>query len=342
MARTLPVDNKNSNFDTLMMRESMPLYGAYAALTAGGSGFTANQSLGGAQVPAGQAWFVDNVIMSSTDVLDLQLQFAPTAITPAAVIKPVYRFQCAAGSPLVIPIRRLFQEGCTFSFVNTSAAGSASSRFEFGLQGYRVANDLAYESSKTIMVVGDSIDSGTGVAYGEQIYHFKLRDELISQGITTRVIMKSQGSFDSTHTEALRAYGMLNVEHADLILYKLGTNDTSATAYANTNLPAFIAWKKKRFPRATLIVLGPPPRQGAVDASVLDPIRAAGFAAVTAAADAKIYYCSLKNSFSTADDTYFMTTDGTTNTTRVHPNVAGHAAMFNTLNAFITANGIIL
>lgn len=335
MSRVLPTKNTSDNLQTMLVREGMPIYASSnnaAGVRASGEGLTSHF------INAGHAWFVDTLTLSSNEDITVLVTTSAPSIAATGVTGMNYRVMLKAGVPLPISINRFIYELNTISIL-TQTVTTAGFAFISSLGGVRVCNDFAFDADKTMLVIGDSISNGTGPSYGSDQYTFIVRDWLYSQGKSTRCMLKGSGSYTSANITALRKTGQLMPTAPDLVLYNIGINDASLAAF-QAEFPSILAHKQKYWHNAKMICLGMTPRQGALEASVSVPIRSYMASTISALNDSKIYYCSLANAFSSVGDTYYMTTDGTTNTSRIHPNDAGHALIASVITQFITDNNI--
>lgn len=335
MSRVLPTKNTSDNLQTMLVREGMPIYASSsntAGVKASGAGLTSHF------INAGHAWFVDTLTLSSNEDITVLVTTSAPSIAATGVTGMNYRVMLKAGVPLPISINRFIYELNAISIL-TQTVTTAGFAFISSLGGVRVCNDFAFDADKTMLVIGDSMSNGTGPSYGSDQYTFIVRDWLYSQGKSTRCMLKGSGSYTSANITALRKTGQLMPTAPDLVLYNIGINDASLAAF-QAEFPSILAHKQKYWPNAKMICLGMTPKQGASEASVSVPIRSYMASTISALNDSKIYYCSLANAFSSVGDTYYMTTDGTTNTSRIHPNDAGHALIASVITQFITDNNI--
>jgi len=335
MSRVLPTKNTSDNLQTMLVREGMPIFGS----SSNSSGVkAAGASLTSHFINATHAWFVDTLTLSSNEDITVLVTTSAPSIAATGITGMNYRVMLKAGVPLPISINRFIYELNTISILTQTVTTSGFS-FISSLGGVRVCNDFAFDANKTMLVIGDSISNGTGPSYGVDSYTFIVRDWLYSQGKSTRCILKGSGSYTSANITALRKTGQLMPTAPDLVLYNIGINDASLASF-QAEFPSILAHKQKFWPKAKMICLGMSPRQGASEASTSVPIRSYMASTVAALNDPKVFYCSLASAFSSVGDTYYMTTDGTTNTTRIHPNDAGHALIASVITQFITDNNI--
>jgi len=335
MSRILPTKNVADTHHAMLVREGMPIFNS-STNTAGV--IASGNSLGLFFVNAGHAYWVENLTLSSNEAIRVLVTVSASGIPATGATGMNYRLDIPAGVPIILPFNRFLYERTTIT-ITTQTTTTSGFTFVTSMQGVRVCNDFAFDAAKIMLVIGDSISNGTGPTYGSDQYTFIVRDWLYSQGKSTRCILKGSGSYNSANITALRKSGQLMPTAPDLILYNIGINDASLAAF-QAEFPSILAHKQKFWPNAKMICLGMSPRQGASEASISVPIRSYMASTISALNDSKIYYCSLASAFSSVGDTYYMTTDGTTNTTRMHPNDAGHALIASVITQFITDNNI--
>ena len=320
-----------SSFESIVSREGSQLTGTSVGANNATTAYTVGQSIGGIGPGANQAWLVETIAISSTkDVVvfvqranaNLIANGAASSLIPV-MVGPTYGFA-------TVPIKGVLREGESISFVlQTAVAQAASSSapdftIRAGFHGSRLTNDFAFESPKVMLCIGDSITNTTGPTFGSEFYHAVFQRYLWSQGKQYRRILKGDGGWKTSHALISLKRNLLDVPQADAILFMLGTNETALSDF-QANFPSFLSYKKDRYPDAKMVVIGPPPRQDAIETSVLVPLRSYAQAAVSA--ESNVLYVSFAAAFSAIGDTNYITNDGTASGGRVHPNALGHAGM---------------
>jgi lysophospholipase L1-like esterase len=226
------------------------------------------------------------------------------------------------------------------------AIGSLTAKIAVGYDAVRLCNDLNLSAFHRILMISDSIGIGSlgGDYVDSDMYPWKVRNYFRGNGKDVRLIHKGYGGMTSTDVEVNRKYNAYDVDDPSLIMYAIGTNDTSGgfdstkQSTYDANVRAFIAWKQLRYPRATLIMFGPSPAEDATREANMVLARGIVSAAVTAAADQKVLYVDLGAAFTATDTTKYNATEGAG--TRVHLNTAGHSAVYGVIEPILDSVGI--
>lgn len=299
-----------------------------------------------------RAWYVESLTFSSNKLAMLQvlLGFNPTQSN----LQEVYRVIVSPGQPAVIPVRNIFRPHQALTPYTLTPIGAVTARrvldatpagsyMGVSSAGFSIYDDLNFSADKIMLVIGDSILNGTsGLTQKSKSMEWLTRGYFQARGSNLRVINKSiSGSTTSDH-EARRASGVYDFPQVDYIHYQLGTNDASviSAATAQANLAAMIAYKQRRYPKATMIVWGSTPRENNTAETALSAIRSAQQAAVTSAADPKVLFCSLASAFDRTNVANFSSADTTGD--HVHPVDSAHAAAYGLISGFLTAQNITL
>lgn len=201
----------------------------------------------------------------------------------------------------------------------------------FRLNGYLVTDDLNFSADKTILLIGDSRFNGTGPTSKLKNFQWSMlryfRDTL---GVNCRYVNRSLSGACTTDHEQLRQMGRYDeLANVDLIYYGVGVNDAGysvSIGTTNTNLDALIAWKKKFWPNAILVIEGPTPLQVNGSETNAAAIRSSMSSKVAAASDAKIKYFNAGTAFDRTVNSYYASSDPTGQ--GVHLSDTGHAAWY--------------
>lgn len=299
-----------------------------------------------------RAFYLETLTFSSNRLAMLQVLLAnnPTQTTA----QEVYRVIVGPGQPAVIPVRNIFRPHQA-STPNTSlnlgavtvrrALDTTPTGAYLGIStaGFSIYDDLDFTADRVGLVIGDSILNGTaGITQKAKSMEWLIRGYFRDRGTRLRLINKSVSGSTSSDHEARRAAGVYDFPQVDYLHYQLGTNDagTISAATAGANCAAMIAYKQKRYPKATMIVWGATPREDNTTETALVAIRAAQQSAVTAAADPKVLFCSLAAAFDRTNLANYAATDATGQ--HVHPTDAGHAAAYSVASSFLTAQNVRL
>lgn len=240
-----------------------------------------------------------------------------------------------ANVPTVVPMRMLVRNGImsplTVWIREVIDSDKTGTRLTVSATGFSFADDVDMAAPRKILVVGDSLLAGTGPTVKENFLPWKIRRYFTDKGQRLRLVNGAISGSTTQGHEFLRQAGVYDHDRVGLIVYQLGTNNAAqsiAPAQAQTDLAAFLAWKKLRWPDAKMIVFGPPPAENNTTETNLAAIRTALSDAVTAAADATVKYKSLAGAFDrTAGTAVYVTSD--TAGSRLHPNDAGILAEWN-------------
>lgn len=298
-----------------------------------------------------RAFYIDSLVISSNKSLVMQALLGNNATQSNLQMIP--RIIVSPGIPVNVPVRQVFRPHQTTAPNNTNL-GNVSIRkvldatptgayVYLTAMGFMIYDDLNFAADKTLLVIGDSILNGTaGITNKSKSMEWLTRGYFQAQGKNVRVINKSvSGSTTSDH-EARRAAGVYDFPQVDYLHYQVGTNDAGAisAATAQANAAAMIAYKQQRYPNAKMVVWGSTPRENNTSETALALIRTAQAAAVTAAADPKVLYCSLATAFDRTVTSNFASTD--TPGDRVHPSDAGHAAAYSVASTFLAAQNVTI
>lgn len=300
-----------------------------------------------------RAFYVDQLTFSSNKALVAQALLGNNLTQTTA--QQIHRYAIGPGVPLTVPVRQIFRPHQTTTPNLTNILGQCVIRkvldatatgayLYIFATGFQVYDDLDFSADKIMLVVGDSILNGTaGITQKSKSMEWLTRGYFQAQGSRVRVVNKSISGSTSSDHEARRTAGVYDMPQVDYLHYQLGTNDAGviSAATAQANLAAMIAWKRQRYPKAKMIVWGSTPREDNTTETALAAIRTAQQAAVTAAADPTVLFCSLGSAF---DRTQGVTVYSAQDTAgqRVHPNDTGHAGAYSVISGFLTAQAITL
>jgi lysophospholipase L1-like esterase len=315
----------------LMAREGYQLTGSTLGWSNAAGAVAVGFSFGGIAPGPNQLWYVESIAMSSLIDMVVRVQVsngnlianAASAALGSYMVGPNY------GNP-IIPINAMVREGESISFVCqtaiSSGAGTDTLQFRAGALGHRLTNDLSFENKNTWLAIGDSITNTTGPTYGTEFYHSVIQQWLYSQGKGYRLILKGDGGWATSHALIAQKRRVFDVAPPSIVSMMLGTNETSLANF-QANFPSLVAYLRGRYPKARKVFFSPPPRQGTLETTVMQPIRSYISSYVAGLSDNTCYYVGMGSAYSIADDTNFNTVDGTSSGSRVHPNALGHAAM---------------
>jgi len=295
-----------------------------------------------------RAWAIDSIALSCNKNARVQLAWYTSGFDAGR--QELMQVVMSPSTPLVIPVRTIVRPSASqtagiggapqASIRNVYDADKTGVNFAMYAQGWSLTDDLDYAAPKTMLWIGDSITAGgTGPTVKSNQYDWRVRKYYRDKGIRVRMVNMSLSGQTSVVLESRRALGVYDGIPADLICYSPGINDASQAVSASTyraNVDAVIAWKKAIHPKAELIVFGPTPAENNTTETAAAALRAQATAAVTAAADAKVSYCNLGAAFDRTVSSNYASSDSAGS--RVHPNDAGHAAIWAVVAPFLDAN----
>lgn len=301
----------------------------------------------------GQITYVDSLTISASQAHQGLIGISGTTIASSTAFPQWNRvYTIGAGGSITFPFKRLFRpyEVALTGFQMTSlrylgqTPGSDMIGASVSLNATTVTDDFHFGAKHTVLFAGDSIGAGTGATRTAEMWAMLARDHLRVLGNDVRIVLKAIGGTTTADHETLRATGYHDIAQCSLGVYSLGMNDgiqsdSAATSLANAQ--AYWTWFRDRYPNATLIVCGPSPAENNGTESNLVTLRAALSGWVTTAAHPRLKYITLASAFDRTAGTAFYYS-GDTAGSRVHPNVAGHAAIATAFNTAFDALGVTL
>lgn len=208
--------------------------------------------------------------------------------------------------------------------------------------GYRITTDYNWHAKRTILWIGDSIANGSGMSQAQNYdpntnFTFMARNWLIDNGHDYRLIQKTWGSAWTLDAEKWRVTGALDTAYprrCGIVMYNMGANDHSAPAGALTSIGTFVPWALKKFPNAIIVVCGPTPAENNTTEAGIATVRTNFQNYVTGLANPRVKYLNLGNAFDrTAGTTFYSSADSAGS--RIHPNVAGMAAVGSVITTYL-------
>lgn len=174
------------------------------------------------------------------------------------------------------------------------------------------------------LALGDSITYGSQLSATQQngTYADQIRKSILNNYGKCKLINKAISGWKSGDFLSVPYYWS-KIE-ADLITLHIGTNDCSnsiSTSTFQTNLETIVDMIKHMNPNAEIILCSIS-RRGDSYANSLDPYRTV---VQTVATEKGTLLCHFENAWAQADTATYTAVD------LLHPNAAGHTAIFNTL-----------
>lgn len=307
----------------------------------------AGYPLGGLSIPPpGRAFYVLNATVSASHLIAGQL-FAAIPSIAGIGTPPVSNVGWMSGGGNTVHFRmdawlrsvdQYVGSGPSFrvrQFIDTtgiSVGGTPTVYVSAGFTGYSLADDLNFNAAKTILVLGDSRNAGTGPTTVDLHPGKVITNFYRSKGIDARYVLKAySGSTTGGHAIKIARGGYDGIQKIDLIVYDLGTNDAAqarSTATSVADMQTAIAWKQRFWPNAKMLILGAPPLQNNTYETALDALRSAQASAIITLADPNVKFFSFKDAFNRATGSNYVASDGSDGT-RIHPTDAGLIQMFD-------------
>ncbi|NUR28877.1 MAG: SGNH/GDSL hydrolase family protein, partial [Catenulispora sp.] len=207
----------------------------------------------------------------------------------------------------------------------------------------QIEDDLNFGADKTMLWLGDSITAaGTGPTVKTNQYDWRIWNYHKDKGRNVRMVNLSVSGSTSSQFERLRLRGHWDQPQVDHVYYSLGANDASQavpTATYKANVASAIAWKKARYPNATMTVFGMTPQENNTNEANAAAMRTAASDAVTEAADPKVKFLNLGSAFDRTNTANYASSDAAGN--HIHPSDAGHSGIWAVLQPWLDANPVL-
>jgi lysophospholipase L1-like esterase len=269
-------------------------------------------------------WFLDNVVVSTTEAATVAMQSTNPNITPSTVVPPYRPMLFGAGggsSGWSFQRPQMGQTGINISVLTAITNPAFSLRW--GATGVRVSADFFKPFDHTAMVIGDSFSEGSSVSRAEETWQYIVIDSLEKYTRKRwRIINKSKGGYRCVDADHMFSQGMLYVPHEPRVIYvALGTNDTDATAYENA-LGRLLRGLVRTYPAAVIIVCAPAVRTDLSSQEMTNAlIRLAAARQVSAIGKSTCVLVNWGTAWSSATSTPYLHGD------KIHPIAAGHAVL---------------
>lgn len=282
-------------------------------------------------VSPGRASFIVEATVFSTTPINGRMQIGGKSFGSLGTgIKPDASFACGPNyndRMLMMQFIRYSEGPAGTPYISNwlDPAVSGTHRAGGGWTGFVLADSINFDAKKVIAIFGDSLFNGTGPTSVDTCIPWLINKFYRDKGIDSRYILKAYSGSTTVGHEIMRAGGSYDFEKLDLLVYQLGTNDggqSIATNISMGNVSNFIAWKQARYPKATLLILGPPPLQVQASEDLVANLRNAEATAIAALGDPKVKFLSLGTAFDRSNASNYVSSDGAAGT-RIHPGDAG-------------------
>jgi lysophospholipase L1-like esterase len=187
----------------------------------------------------------------------------------------------------------------------------------------------------TYLALGDSITFGTNLTangFPYSTYAAQIQQAVYKNYGNCKLINKAiAGNSSADLVNSVYYWGRCN---PDLVSINIGTNDCGgsiATSTFQTNLETIVNLVKEMSPQAEIILCSISQR-GDAYANSLDPYRAV---VQTVASEKGTFLCHFENAWTPAQNATYLGADN------LHPNLAGHTALFNTLYPIVQQTNFV-
>lgn len=250
-------------------------------------------------------------------------------------------------STVTIPVNQYFRDFPFITAYMKQGDDSTTGYIEVVANGTVITDSQNWEANNILHWVGDSITAMSGLpqnhyAKNYELHTFMVNNYLNSKGKDTRLSVVAQGGTTSTQGENARKVGYFDsAGRASYYFYNFGTNDAAqsvASSVYTDNIGSYIDWALAKNSSATIVILGIPPLQPTTHNANAITLRSAADAYVNGLGLSNVHYCELGSAFDRTDNSFYSSEDTTGEA--VHPNIAGMAAIYNTITAYLLANNI--
>lgn len=332
-----PVSTNSKDFYQYLSQEGIPfnIDGNFS-----GASPSANTPFGATYIDASSAFWIESVTLSCVGGYGRLTFFVNDLNAPV----PFNSTAIALNGTVTIPIKCFLYNTGRLSCTIRDGDNATPVKATFSAVGWRVPADLNFNAKKTIKWIGDSIVRGTTLEANAipftSLQAGIVRDYFISQGEDVRLAVKAMSGYTMANMDNWRRSGLLKIStDANLIFLNLGVNDAVqgiATATTVANAQLIINYCLAVYQDSTIIVLSPSPLNNATFNTNAIALDTALSAMVTAYANAKIKYLSIRTAFDRTVIGNYALSDG------IHPTSAKHADIATVITNFLTANSITI
>lgn len=338
----------SKNFKDILLREGRPvpsiLMGYSGVIPSARTYVSESTAIG-----YGNGFFCTSVVISVNSAIPVKVQ--------VLIGEPNYSdlFQKTAqicrsnilNQTVVIPVNSYLKDFPAATVYLENGDDTTTGDVEVILNGIIVTDSQNWDANNVLHWVGDSITAMSGLPQNNyakkyELHTHKVNDYFISKGKDTRLSVVAQGGTTSSQGESARLRGYFDAAgKAKYYFYNFGTNDAAqsvASSVYTDNIGKYINWALSKNPSAIVVILGIPPLQPTTYNTNAITLRAAASSYVSGLGLSSVYYCELGAAFDRTDNSFYSSSDTTGQ--GVHPNIAGMNAIYNTITAFLLANGI--
>jgi len=337
----------SKNFQDILLREGKPITSANISFS--GIIPTTRVSVGGnTSIGYGNGFYCTSIVVSVNSTIPVKVQ---TTITEASdgdlfnlsgqsIRNKVFN------NTINIVLNQYFRDFPNITVFLEGGNGIATGEVDVNFNGLVLTDSQNFDGNNLCLWVGDSITAMSGlpqnnIAYKYQLHTHMVNNYLISKGKDTRLSVQAVGGTTSTQGESARLRGFFDGPgKAQYYFYHFGMNDTSTSnpSVYTANIGKFINWALSKNSSAKIIILGITPAENATTNTNAIALRAGASAFVSGLSLSNVYYCELGSAFDRLNSSFYSTADSAGD--RVHPNVAGMAAIYNVISTFLFDNDI--
>lgn len=314
---------------------------------------SSNYAVGTISCPSNRAFYIEAMeFCALTHATSIHAVFDNSTHggTPGLV-----RAHVPMGGTVVVPVRQIVRQAGMMSGGNLgpvairgvrNADGTAISAdiaafsCTVNIHGRYIYDDLDVDAGKVIFGIGDSIFNNVGGTTKNACWVWGIKKYYESQGIRTRVSLKSKSGSTSGDHAAWHNLGLYDSAPTPaLFIYELMANDAAQsvpTANYLANMQKVVNWARARWPNAKILITGTHGLESDAFETNAAAMRTAAQTWVTGLGDSRVKFLSLAGAFDRKVASNFASTD--TAGQRVHPSDAGRAAIQSVINAWLPAN----
>jgi len=336
------------NFQDILLREGRPI--AANNISFSGTVPSTRTSVGSfTGIGYGNGFYCTSVVISVNSTIPVGVQPVISEATDGDLFEKsthICRHKIL-NQTVSINVNEYFRDFPVCTVYLESGNGTATCTVDVTFNGVVFTDSQNFDANNLCLWVGDSITEMSGlpqnnIAYKYQLHTHMINNYLISKGKDTRLSVQAKGGTTSTQGESARLRGFFDGPgKAQYYFYHFGANDAAqsvASATYTTNIGKFITWALSKNATAKIIILGITPVENNTTNTNAITLRSAANTYVNGLGLSNVFYCELGNAFDRTDSSFYSTADAAGS--RIHPNVAGMAAIYNVISGFLLSNNI--
>jgi lysophospholipase L1-like esterase len=323
----------------------------------------------GDTIRPGRAIIVESIIVSCDQPGMVQVFFNDETDGSYGAGNPLYNTYTVAFGPnggnISIPIngKMIVRENTSLYASYRGVGTTLRPWFAWTVVGVEVTNDFNYSADKTIMIAGDSTtwqsmgSDPNGLLYlGDSLYSFRLKNRLLEDGKSVRLVNKGYGGSKSKDTNYFLKIGHYDIKY-DLLLVGIGMNDADSSGPTQTAFKEYqkdwIRWRNRYNKKAAIVFIAPNSTDVATKLatnastgksyiqSVRDWMYDVANDATLGGAANNVYFYDSSTAFGvgatpSTDINFYERTSGG----RMHPSGEGHRLIYEGLYSLLVSSGI--